>query len=71
MKTEEKAEKALDARARRAAARVGLKASRSRSQQSGNNQGGFMLVNPNTNVIECGERFNLSPEEVIEYCRVC
>ena len=63
-------EKAIDARARRAAKRVGLSARKSRWRLgSVDNCGGFRLVDPYTNTIQAGERYDLSAEAVIEYCR--
>ena len=61
-------ESAIDARARRAAKRVGLIARKSRRRVgSCDNHGGFMLVTE-SNAIRAGERFDLSADEVIEYC---
>lgn len=62
-------ENALDQRARRAARRIGLTAARSRwRRDSHDNHGGFMLVNEN-NCVVAGERFDMSAEDVIAYCR--
>ena len=62
--------KAMDARARRAARRVGLIARRSRWRLgSTDNYGGFMIVDPSTNIPAAGFRFDLEPEAVIDYCR--
>jgi hypothetical protein len=59
-----------DGQARRAAKRAGLYATKSRWRaNSCDNLGGFMLVDPHTNGIVCGEKFNLSPEEVVEFCK--
>jgi len=57
-------------KARRAAKLVGLvaKKSRSRIMYSGNH-GGFMLLDPFTNRVVSGERFDLGPAEVIAYCK--
>jgi hypothetical protein len=33
------------------------------------NLGGFTLINPQSNWIVAGERFNLKAEDVIEFCR--
>lgn len=61
---------ALDARARRAAKKFGLVAKKSRWRANTcDNLGGFMLVNAYTNSVEAGERFDLSAEEVFEYCK--
>jgi hypothetical protein len=54
-------EKALDAKARRAARREGLLARKSRRT------GGFMLIEPYRNIPFGGDS-DLSAEEVIEYC---
>lgn len=63
-------DKALDARARRAAKRVGLYAKKSRARVgTADNFGGFMLVDGFTNTGVIGERFDLSAEDVIAYCR--
>jgi hypothetical protein len=60
----------LDARARRAAKRVGLYARKSRWRAGSiDNYGEFMLVDPSTNLAVAGFRFDMSPEEVIEYCQ--
>jgi hypothetical protein len=60
---------AIENRARRAAKRVHLVARKSRARLGSiDNYGGFMLVNAHTNFVVAGERFNLSPEDVIEYC---
>ena len=61
---------ALESRARRAAARVGYKAIKSRWRSRGvDNFGGFMLINPRTKWIVGGKRFDMSAEAVIERCR--
>jgi hypothetical protein len=61
---------ALDARARRAAKKVGLLAKKSRWRVGTvDNLGGFMLMNPYTNGIVGGSRFDLSAEVVIDFCR--
>jgi hypothetical protein len=63
-------EQALDARARRAAQRVGLVARKSRWRANSiDNFGGFMLVDPYSNLVVDGSRFDLSAEYVIDYCR--
>ena len=62
-------EKALEHRARRAARRVGLLARKSRwRSDTVDNLGGFMLVDPMTNLVVNGSRFDLSAEYVIDYC---
>ena len=60
---------ALDAKARRAARRVGLYAKKTRYRNgSGDNRGRFMLLDPHRNTPVAGERFDLDPEEVIAIC---
>ncbi len=60
-------ETALESRARRAANRIGLRARKSRRRANPyDNRGGFQILNDNW--IVAGEKFNLSPEDVIEYC---
>ena len=60
-------EKALEQRARRAARRAGLIARKSRWRVgSADNFGGFTLVDPRTNGVVDGPRFDLSAEYVIE-----
>jgi hypothetical protein len=63
-------ESTMDARARRAARRIGLLASKSRwRQHSIDNHGGFMIIDPHSNTPVQGYRWDLSAEEVIEFCR--
>jgi hypothetical protein len=63
-------EKSLEARARRAAHRAGLMAKKSRwRSDTVDNHGGFMLVDPYTNCVVEGARFQLSSEDVIEICQ--
>jgi hypothetical protein len=63
-------EKALEQRARRAARRRGLIARKSRRHvDSADNFGGFTLVDPRTNCVVDGFRFDLSAEYVIELLR--
>jgi len=60
---------AVEQRARRAARRVGLMAKKSRWRAGSiDNFGDFMLVDPRINGVVAGSRFDLSAEEVIEYC---
>jgi len=66
---------AIEQRARRAAKRAGLIAKKSRRRVgsvdyvgSVDNHGEFMLVDPYTNYVVAGERFDLSAEEVLTYC---
>lgn len=59
----------LDAKARRAAKRVGLIARKSTwCKNSADNLGGFMLIEPHTNCCVAGYRFELSAEDVIDCC---
>jgi hypothetical protein len=58
-----------DSAARRAAKRVGLAATKSRwRRDSIDNRGGFMLVNPFTNAVVEGARFDLSAQDVLDFC---
>lgn len=57
-----------EAQARRAAKKAGLQALKSRRQQSIDNFGGFMLVEPDGNYVVAGERFDLEPADVIRIC---
>lgn len=62
-------EKAIEARARRAASRVGLIARKSRRRRDSlDNFGRFMLIDQYTNCIVAGERFDMTAHEVLEYC---
>jgi hypothetical protein len=62
-------ERVLDSKARRAAARIGLKARKSRwRRDSVDNFGDFQLIDPSRNCVVAGSRFELSAEDVIEYC---
>jgi hypothetical protein len=61
-------EKALDSRARRAARRCGLHATKSRWRRNSiDNFGGFALVDER-NCIVAGAHFDMSAEDVIDYC---
>lgn len=63
-------EQAMDARARRAAQRIGLVACKSRWRAgSVDNQGGFQIADPRFSRIEAGVRFDLSAQDVVAYCR--
>jgi hypothetical protein len=65
-------EKALEARARRAARREGLIARKSRWRRvpgSLDNYGGFMLVDLYGNYVVAGEKFDMTAEDVIAYCK--
>jgi hypothetical protein len=60
----------LDPAARRAAKRVGLSAKKSRCRHAGaNNRGEFMLIDLFRNRIVAGERFDLTADDVIDFCR--
>jgi hypothetical protein len=60
----------MEARARRAAKRVGLSATKSRTRlYCFNYQGGFRLVDPYINSVVNGVNYDMSAEDVIEFCR--
>ena len=62
--------KALEARARRAAARAGYVACKSRwRRDSLDNLGGFMLIDPSTNAPVRGFRYDLDAQDVIGFCK--
>jgi hypothetical protein len=66
-------EQALDARARRAAYRAGYIARKTRWRSGTvdnhvDNHGGFALIEPRSNFIVLGSRYDLSAKEVIEWC---
>ncbi len=59
----------MEARARRAAKRVGWLARKSRLRAGSiENHGGFTIIDPFHNNILYGEKFDLSAEAVIEFC---
>ena len=61
---------AIDHRARRAAKRVGLVARKSRRRsRTIDNHGGFQLIEPLSNAVVRGERFDMSAEDVLEFCK--
>ena len=63
-------EKAADARARRAAKRVGLIARKSRWRRNSiDNYGEFILIEPSSNFPVAGFRYSMTAEEVIDYCK--
>ena len=62
-----KSEASLNARVRRAARRIGLRACKSRSQFSVDNLGGFMLIDEH-GYIQRGARYDMTAEAVIDYC---
>lgn len=62
-------EKSLDNKARRYAKRVGLYAKKWRgSLGTSLNNGGFMLLEPNSNRVVAGEYFNLTAVDVMAIC---
>jgi hypothetical protein len=63
-------EKAIEQKARRAARRVNLDARKSCFWlNSIDNYGGFRIVDPYFNAVVAGERFDMSAEQVIEFCQ--
>jgi hypothetical protein len=63
-------EAAREAQARRAAKRAGLVAKKSTwRKDSIDNFGEFQLIDPRRNFVVAGARFDMTPEEVIEFCR--
>lgn len=63
-------ERTQEAKARRAAKKVGLIATKSRWRVGTiDNFGGFALVDQRFNYIVEGSRFDMTPDEVIDYCR--
>ena len=62
---------ALDSRARRAAKRVGLNATKTRwRRETIDNKGGFQVVDPYRNRVIAGDRYDMTAENVIAYCSV-
>ena len=62
-------EAAIEARARRAARKVGLVARKSRWRVGSiDNYGEFMLIEPSGNYPVAGFRYDMTAEEVLEYC---
>jgi hypothetical protein len=60
---------ALESRARREAKRVELIATKSRCRKNTiDNHGGFQLVDPCRHAVVKGSRYNLSANDVIEFC---
>jgi len=62
-------DKALDARARRAARSCGLRLCKSRRYRPPDDLGEYMLLNPEYNSSVLGFKYDASAEEVLEYCR--
>ena len=59
-----------DSAARRAARRAGYVARKSRrGKYSCDNFGDFMIVDPDTNAVVAGARFELTAADVVELCR--
>lgn len=56
-----------EAQLRRESAKQGYALQKSRSGYSGDNLGGYRIVDLNTNFIVAGERFNLSSEDVEKF----
>jgi hypothetical protein len=62
-------ERRLEQRARRVAFKAGYTARKTRWRRNSiENRGGFCITDPFCNAIIAGERFDLSPEEVIQWC---
>ena len=61
----------LESQARRIAKKCGLRAVKSRRGISVDNCGEFRLVDDYCNRIVAGEKFDLTVEDVREYCREC
>jgi hypothetical protein len=59
-----------DGKARRAAKERGFLAIKRRWRRGTvDNFGGFMLIEPRSNCVVAGARFDLSPEDVVKYCK--
>jgi hypothetical protein len=59
-----------ESQARRAARKAGFVARKSRwRKDSIDNQGGFQLIDPSTNGIVDGSRFDMSADDVVKFCR--
>ena len=56
-----------ESQARSAAKKVGLRAHKSRSQHIGN-LGGFQLLNPKRAKVVAGERYDMTPPDVVNFC---
>ena len=56
-----------DSQVRRAAKRVGLQR-KSRRGYNLDNFGGYMLIEPRRNFVIAGERFDLIPNDALEFC---
>jgi hypothetical protein len=61
---------AIDSRVRRTARRAGLVARKSRWRaDSIDNWGEYMLVDPTTNFAVAGSRYDMTAEEILDYCK--
>jgi hypothetical protein len=61
---------AMQHRARRAAKRVGYVARKTRWRAGTiDNYGGFQILDPMTNFVVMGVRFDMTAEQVIDYCK--
>lgn len=61
----------LEARARKVARSIGLVARKSRWRaNTTDNYGKFMLIEPLSNQVIGGERFDLSAQAVMDYCTI-
>jgi hypothetical protein len=56
-----------ESQARSAAKKVGLRAHKSRSQHIGN-LGGFQLLDPKRAKVVAGERYDMTPLDVVNFC---
>src|SRR5262249_35456806 len=65
----EMSDQVLEARARRAARRIGLRAVKTRRSYSIDNLGGFQLVDVRQNAVVDGANFDMSAQEVIDFCK--
>jgi hypothetical protein len=61
-------ERRLEARARRAAKRRGLAATKSRGRLHFNNHGRFQLVDPYFNTVVAGVDYDMTADQVIDFC---
>jgi hypothetical protein len=62
-------EASMEARARRAAKRAGLIAKKSRWRLGTiDNLGEFCVLDPRTNCVVAGSRFDVTAEQVIDFC---
>ena len=59
--------KITEDQARRAAKRLGYRVVKSRRQESCDNMGGLLLVDTYTNLVTLGERFDLTPDDVMGF----